>query len=482
MPREACFITFRIMPPDPATLARFTAIVSPAHALADPDTQAPYLREWRDRWVGKAALVLRPGSVEEVAAIVRLAAETRTALVPQGGNTGLVGGQIPDTSGDQIVVSLARLNKVRAIDAPGQSIAVEAGVTLKNVQVAADEAGLLFPLSLAAEDSATIGGNLSTNAGGTAVLAYGNARDLTLGLEVVLPSGDVWNGLRTLHKDNTGYDLKNLFIGAEGTLGLITAATLKLFPRPRARATIFAATPGPAAALAALAELRARAPGAVTTFELMPRFGLELVIASTPGARDPLGAPSPWYVLAELSAQSTDGFEPAVEAALAAILDSGAFTDAALAASQSQAADFWRLREAMSEAQKSAGGSLKHDIAVPVAAVPAFMEAALPAMAALIPGCRPVPFGHLGDGNLHFNISQPADGDTAGFLARRDRVAAAVYEIVAAFGGSISAEHGIGVDKRALLPSVKSPVEMALMRQVKAMLDPRGIMNPGKIL
>jgi FAD/FMN-containing dehydrogenase len=466
----------------PDLIARFSAITGEAHALSDPDVQAPYLREWRDRWIGKAALVLRPSSTEEVAAIVRLAAETRTALVPQGGNTGLVGGQIPDTSGDQIVVSLARLNKVRAIDAAGQSITVEAGVTLKNVQTAADEAGLLFPLSLAAEDSATIGGNLSTNAGGTAVLAYGNARDLALGLEVVLPSGEIWNGLRTLRKDNTGYDLKNLFIGAEGTLGFITAATHKLFARPLARATIFASTPHPAAALTALSELRARAPGTVTTFELMPRFGLELVLAATPQARDPLAASSPWYVLAELSTQSTDGFEAAVEAALAAVLEGGAFTDLAIAKSDTQAADFWRLREAMSEAQKHAGGSLKHDIAVPVAVVPDFLDAALPAVTALVPGCRPVPFGHLGDGNLHFNISQPAGGDKAAFLARRDEVAAAVFELVARFGGSISAEHGIGVDKRAMLPAVKSPVEIGLMRQVKAMLDPLGIMNPGKVL
>jgi len=466
----------------PALIARFAAITGRAHALADPDMQAPFLTEWRDRWTGRAALVLRPADTAQVAAIVRLAAETRTALVPQGGNTGLVGGQIPDNSGDQIVVSLTRLSKIRAVDAPGQSITVEAGVTLKNVQTAADDAGLLFPLSLAAEDSATIGGNLSTNAGGTAVLAYGNARDLTLGLEVVLPSGDIWNGLRTLRKDNTGYDLKNLFIGAEGTLGLITAATLKLFPHPAARATLLAATLSPAAALAALGSLRANAPGTVTTFEIMPRFGLDLVLRADRQARDPLTAPSPWYVLAEISSQHEQGFAAAVESALAAILEAGHFTDATLATSGQQAAAFWHLREGMSEAQKIIGGSIKHDIAVPVASVPAFLDAALPAIAALVPGCRPVPFGHLGDGNLHFNISQPEGGDTAAFLTRRDDVNAAVFALVAKFGGSISAEHGIGIDKRALLPTVKSPVEIALMHQVKAMLDPLGIMNPGKVL
>ncbi|MFT3809987.1 MAG: FAD-binding oxidoreductase [Micropepsaceae bacterium] len=470
------------MPLDPALIARFAALVPSGQALADAADQAPFLTEWRDRWTGKAALVLRPGTVDEVAAIVRLASETRTALVPQGGNTGLVGGQIPDDSGGQIVVSLTRLNRIRAIDAPGQSLIVEAGVTLKAVQDAADDAGLLFPLSLASEGSATIGGNLSTNAGGTAVLAYGNARDLALGLEIVLPSGDIWNGLRTLRKDNTGYDLKNLFIGAEGTLGLITAASLKLFPKPVAKATIFAATPGARAALAALAKLRALAPGTVTTFELMPRFGLELVLAATHQARDPLSASSPWYVLAEISTQSAHGFEAAVEHALAALLESGDFSDAALAASGAQAAAFWHLREAMSEAQKYAGGSIKHDIAVPVAAVPDFLDQALPLVQRVIPGCRPVPFGHLGDGNLHFNISQPETMETAAFLARRSDMNAAVFDLAGKFHGSISAEHGIGVDKRALLPSVKGSIEIGLMRQIKALLDPLGIMNPGKLL
>lgn len=466
----------------PDLIARFAALVPPGQALSAPADQAAYLTEWRDRWTGKAALVLRPGTTEAVAAIVRLAAETRTALVPQGGNTGLVGGQIPDDSGDQIVVSLTRLNRIRAVDPAGQTLTAEAGVTLKAVQDAADDAGLLFPLSLAAEGSATIGGNLSTNAGGTAVLAYGNARDLALGLEVVLPNGDVWNGLRTLRKDNTGYDLKNLFIGAEGTLGFITAASLKLFPRPVAKATVFAATPSARMALAALSKLRALAPGTVTTFELMPRFGLDLVLAATPQARDPLAHVSPWYVLAEISTQSAHGFDAAVEHALAAILESGEFSDAAVASSGAQAAAFWHLREAMSEAQKIAGGSIKHDIAVPVAAVPDFLDAALPLVRRVVPGCRPCPFGHLGDGNLHFNISQGEGVDTKAFLARRADMNAAVFDLVGKFGGSVSAEHGIGVDKRALLPSVKSPVEIALMRQVKAMLDPLDIMNPGKVL
>ncbi len=469
--------------PDPATLARFTAITGGAHALSDPDMQAPYLREWRDRWIGKAALVLRPGSTEEVAAIARLAAETRTALVPQGGNTGLVGGQIPDTSGDQIVVSLARLNKVRAIDTAGQSITVEAGVTLKNVQAAADEAGLLFPLSLAAEDSATIGGNLSTNAGGTAVLAYGNARDLALGLEVVLPSGEIWNGLRTLRKDNTGYDLKNLFIGAEGTLGFITAATLKLFPKPVAKATIFAATPSPTHALQALGVLRKSAPGLVTTFEIMPQVGIDMVLQHVRGARlpvEPFGRG--WYLLIEISGQSAAHFQEGVEQAVGKALSRARLTTAAIAQSESQALEFWKLRGSMSEVQKLEGGSIKHDIAVPVAEVPHFLNEAIPRMQEVVPDCRPVPFGHLGDGNIHFNISQGPLMRTEAFLERRSDLNEAVFALVAKYGGSISAEHGIGVDKRAMLPAVKSSVEIGLMRQVKAMLDPLGIMNPGKVL
>ena len=466
----------------PDLAARFAALVGPGQALTAEADIAPYVAEWRDRWTGRAALVLRPADTGQVAAIVRLAAETCTALVPQGGNTGLVGGQIPDMSGDQIVVSLARMNRIRALDAPGFAMIAEAGVTLAAVQQAADEAGLLFPLSLAAEGTATIGGNLSTNAGGTAVLAYGTARDLVLGLEVVLADGAVWNGLKTLRKDNTGYDLKHLFMGSEGTLGIVTAAALKLFPRPRARATIFAATASPAAALKALALLRDAAPGAVTSFELMPRIGLDFVLAHVPGTRDPLAATSPWYVLVEIAAQAEAGFAAGVEAALAAALDDGALTDAALAASQAQARAFWHLRESMSGAQKGEGGSIKHDVAVPVAAVPDFIEAAGAAAITLVPGCRPVPFGHLGDGNIHFNITQPPGADTDAFLAGWAAMNEAVHAVVARFGGSISAEHGIGRAKAALLPGVKSAVEMDLMRRLKAMLDPAGILNPGKVI
>ncbi|BCW91040.1 putative FAD-linked oxidoreductase [Alphaproteobacteria bacterium SO-S41] len=466
----------------PDLLARFAAVTGPANAFtADADT-APYVHEWRDRWTGRAALVLRPADTAELAAIVKLAAAHRVALVPQGGNTGLVGGQIPDMTGDQVVVSLTRLNRIRAVDAPSLTLIAEAGVTLKAVQDAAEAAGLLFPLSLGAEGTATIGGNLSTNAGGTAVLAYGNARDLALGLELVLPDGEIWNGLRTLRKDNTGYDLKNLFIGAEGTLGFITAASLKLFPRPRRRATIIAATPSPQHALDALALIRDAAPGTVTSFELMPRIGLDFVLRHVPGTRDPLSTASPWYVLIEISSQTAAGFDEGVESALAEALEGGALTDAVPASSDTQARAFWHLRESMSGAQKGEGGSIKHDVSVPVASVPAFIAEGIALATALIPGARPVPFGHLGDGNIHFNITQPLGAETAAFLAQWETMNAAIHGLVARFGGSLSAEHGIGAAKRDLLPGVKSAVEMDLMRRVKAMLDPLGIMNPGKIL
>ena len=467
---------------DPDLIARFAAITGAAHAITAESDMAPYLTEWRDRWSGRSALVLRPASTDELAAIVRLAADNRIALVPQGGNTGLVGGQTPDSSGDQVVVSLTRLNRTRSIDPEGMTLIVEAGVTLKSVQDIAEEAGLMFPLSLGAEGTATIGGNLSTNAGGTAVIAYGNARDLVLGIEAVLPSGEIWNGLRTLRKDNTGYDLKNLFIGAEGTLGFITAASLKLFPRPRSRATIFAATPSPAAALQALSLIRDAAPGTVTSFELMPAIGLDFVLRHVPGTRAPLSSPSLWYLLIEISSQARSGMEDAASLILAEAMEQGALTDAVIASSHAQALDFWRIRESLSGAQKGEGGSIKHDVSVPVAAVPTLIEQGIAAATALIPGCRPVPFGHLGDGNIHFNITQPPGADRDAFLTCWTEMNTAIHGIVSGLGGSISAEHGIGVAKRDLLPDVKSPVELALMRTIKDALDPLGIMNPGKVL
>ncbi|SEF64051.1 FAD-binding oxidoreductase [Bosea lathyri] len=457
-------------------------IVGAKNVIVDPDAMVPYLREWRDLFRGKAQAIVRPGSTAEVAALVKLAAETGTTLVPQGGNTGLVGGQIPVADGREIILSLQRLDKVRAVDVEGDTMIVEAGVTLQRAQDAAEAAGRLFPLSLASEGSCTIGGNLSTNAGGTAVLAYGNARELCMGLEVVLADGRIWNGLKQLRKDNTGYDLKNLFIGAEGTLGIITAAVLKLFPLPAARATAFLAVPGPEEALALLNAAKAGAGGTLTTFELMPRIGLDFVLRHASGTRDPLSEPSPWYVLMEVSAQSAAGLDEAVETFLGEALENGLVTDAALASSLNQRADFWKLREMLSEVQTYEGGSIKHDVSVPLHATPEFLARAIATVEQMVPGCRPIPFGHLGDGNIHFNVSQPVGSDKAAFLARWEEMNHAVHAIVSEMHGSISAEHGIGRLKRYLLPGVKDPVELDLMRTLKATLDPKGILNPGAVL
>jgi FAD/FMN-containing dehydrogenase len=465
-----------------STLQAFGAIIGARNLLTDSADMAPYLKEWRDLFTGKARAVARPSSTAQVAALLALAHETGTPIVPQGGNTGLVGGQIPVADGREIILSLGRMDKVRSIDPVSDTIIVEAGVTLRRVQDAADGADRLFPLSLASEGSCTIGGNLSTNAGGTAVLAYGNSRDLCLGLEVVLADGRIWNGLRTLRKDNTGYDLKNLFIGAEGTLGVITAASLKLFPKPRARATAFLAVDSPDQALSLLHLARAEVGQQLTTFEIMPRFGIEVVLRHAPGTRDPLAAPSLWYVLMELSSPGADGLDATVERLLEAALDQGVISDAVLATSESQRQDLWRIREAMSEVQRFEGGSIKHDVSVPVAGVPDFLAQAIALVIKMIPGCRPLPFGHLGDGNIHFNITQPEGADKAAFLARWDEINAAVHAVVANFQGSISAEHGIGRLKRHLLPGVKDPVELALMRAIKATLDPTGILNPGAVL
>ncbi|MDQ0470587.1 FAD-binding oxidoreductase [Labrys wisconsinensis] len=463
-------------------LARFAAIVGAPHALTDPADQQPYLVEWRDKYRGRTPLVLRPGAVEEVAAILKLAHETGTPVVPQGGNTGLVGGQIPHETGAEILVSLKRLDRVRAVDPENDTMDVEAGVTLQRAQEAAEAAGRLFPLSLASEGSCTIGGNISTNAGGTAVIAYGNTRDLVLGLEVVLADGRIWHGMRHLRKDNTGYDLKNLFIGAEGTLGVVTAAVVKLFARPRSVVTAFVGVPDPAAALALLHRARAAGGGTVTSFELLPRRAVEFVTRHDPASRDPLAEPHAWYVLVEISSTAAGGGTEALEAVLADALEQGIVEDAAIAASQAQAQSFWRLREMLSEVQRHEGGSIKHDISVPVRLVPLFLEKALPVIEGLVPGCRPLPFGHLGDGNLHLNVSQPVGMDKAAYMARGEEMNAAVHAIVTELGGSISAEHGIGRAKRALLPGVKDPVELSLMRAIKATLDPQGILNPGKVL
>ncbi|HEV7325969.1 MAG TPA: FAD-binding oxidoreductase [Bosea sp. (in: a-proteobacteria)] len=457
-------------------------IVGAKNVITDADAMVPYLKEPRGLFHGKAQAVVRPGSVAEVSAVMKWASETGATVVPQGGNTGMVGGQVPVGEGREIILSLQRLDKIRSVDAAGDTMTVEAGVILQKAQEAAEAAGRLFPLSLASEGSCTVGGNLSSNAGGTAVIAYGNARELCLGLEVVLADGRVWNGLRQLRKDNTGYDLKNLFIGSEGTLGIITAAVLKLFPLPAARATAFLAVPDPEAALSLLNKAKASAGGTLTTFEIMPRIGLDFVVRHASGARDPLSEPSPWYVLMEVCAQAETGLTDAVEAFLGEALEEGLVTDAVLAGSLGQRADLWKLREMLSEVQTHEGGSIKHDVSVPLHAAPEFLKRAIAKVEEIVPGCRPVPFGHLGDGNIHFNVSQPVGADKAAYLAGWDAMNEAVHAIVTELKGSISAEHGIGRLKRSLLPGVKDPVELELMRTVKAALDPKGVLNPGSVL
>ena len=461
----------------PQTLTRLKAAGGRKGFSEDPAEIAPHLEEWRSKYKGHSALLLKPATTAEVCAILTICNETGTAIVPQGGNTGLVGGQIPFDG--EVLLSLARMNKVLALDASAQTLAVEAGVVLAAAQKAADDANLLFPLSLAAEGSATIGGNLSTNAGGVNVLRYGMARDLVLGLEVVLADGRVLDRMTGLRKDNTGYDLKQLFIGAEGTLGIITAAVLKLFPKPAARATAFVAVSSPAAAVALLGRMQAQTGGQVSAFELVPRIGIELVVAHMPGGRDPLAVPSPWYVLIEATSAAQFDLNAAFETALAG---ADGVSDAAIATSEAQRATFWALRENMSEAQKREGASIKHDVSIPVSAIPSFLTEATAAVLQVLPGARPVSFGHIGDGNIHFNFSAPKGGDGEAFLAHWEDIQRIVHDIVHGFGGSISAEHGIGIQKRDQLSRYKSAVEMDLMRTLKRTLDPRNILNPGKVI
>jgi FAD/FMN-containing dehydrogenase len=468
-----------VPPLSPDLIARFRNIVGDKYAVTDAADIAPYLTEERNLFHGKSQLVLRPGSTAEVAAICKLATEHKIALVPQGGNTGLVGGQTPHHG--EVVISMRRMDRIRDIDTASNTMTCEAGVVLQNAQQQATAVDRLFPLSLGAEGSCTIGGNLSTNAGGTTALAYGVAREMAIGLEVVLADGRILNALSKLKKDNTGYDLRNLFIGAEGTLGIITAATLKLFPKPRAVETAFVGLQSPTEALKLLAISQNEAAGSLTSFELLSDIAVDFSVRHSIDVRDPLAGKYPWYVLMELSS-SRDDARTTLESILAQGLEDGIIDDAVIAASLSQRSGFWKLRDDMSSAQKPEGGSIKHDISVPVAAVPAFIAEANAAVVKLIPGSRPVPFGHLGDGNIHYNISQPIGANSADFLSHWHDVNAVVFAIVLRMGGSISAEHGIGVLKRDELPDVKDKVAIELMRGIKAMLDPLGIMNPGKVL
>ena len=470
-------------PPSQDTIDALVRIVGEEHAIRDAEAMTPYLVEWRDRYRGKAALVLKPGETEEVSAILEHANATRTAIVPQGGNTGLVGGQIPFETGHEVVVSLERLNRVRDIDLASNTMTVEAGLVLALAQQVAASAGRLFPLSLASEGSCQIGGVLATNAGGTAVLAYGSARDLALGLEVVLADGRVWNGLKSLRKDNSGYDLKDLFIGSEGTLGIITAAVLRLFPKPAEILTCMAAMSALESAPAFFARVLERAGPMLTAFEIMPRIGVDFVLRHGSGVRDPFPSPYPWYVLFELTSPfEGDGLRRLAETLLNEGIETGEIDNAVIASSLTQAAELWRLRELMSEVQKEEGGSIKHDVAVPVARVPELVARANQLVELMIPGARPVPFGHLGDGNIHYNVSQPLGMDRSIFLSSWETLNAAVHEIVLDLGGSISAEHGIGRLKRDLLPHFKQPLELELMRKIKSAFDPNGILNPGKLL
>ena len=466
-------------------LSRCRTVVGDDFVLTSEADMASYLTDWRGRFTGKALAVLRPATVDQVAQLVQACAQWRVPLVPQGGRTGLVLGSVPDASGTEVVLSLARLNTIRKVDAVNRTMTVDAGCVLQQVQEAAAAAGCLFPLSLAAEGSCSIGGNLSTNAGGTAVLRYGNTRELCLGLEVVTPQGEIWSGLRGLRKDNTGYDLRDLFIGAEGTLGVITGAVLKLYPQPKASITALAALESPAQALQLLMLMQDRCGASLTGFELMSQFCLQLVGRHFPQLPKPFPdlAAHGQYVLLELSSSESEahGVE-LLESAIGAALDAGIVADAVVATSVAQSAGLWQLREHIPLAQAAAGKNIKHDISLPVSSIADFIAATGPLLEQAFPGCQLVCFGHLGDGNLHYNVAPPDGISNEAFLANQAAANRVVHDSVMAFGGSISAEHGIGALKRDELAHYKSPVELNMMRAIKAALDPLGIMNPGKVI
>ncbi len=467
----------------PALLDQFAAIVGERNALRPPADLTHYEQENRNIFTGRTPLVLKPGSTAEVSRIVRLAFETGTVLVPQGGHTGHAAGGAPDDSNLQIVVAMERMNAIRDLDLAGNTLTVDAGVVLQTIQQLADDHDRLFPLALGSQGSCQIGGNISSNAGGTGVLAYGNTRELVLGLEVVLPNGDIWDGLRRLKKDNTGYALKHLFIGGEGTLGIVTGAVLKLFAKPKGREIAFAAVASPQAALELLALAQAAAGTGLTAFELIHRTPLDFVLRNMPGNRDPLANRHEWYVMAEISSgRSAEDARSLTEAIFTQAMEGGLADDVAVTHTEAQFRAMWKLRDDMGPSQGPEGGSIKHDISVPVHAMPAFLARATPLVEQMSPGARVCCFGHMGDGNLHYNVSQPTGGDKAAFLSQRHAINDAVNAIVLELGGSISAEHGIGRIKRDAMAATKSPVELAMMKAIKAALDPKGIMNPGKLL
>jgi len=466
-----------------AALDAIRAAVGPGGWLDQPSDLEPFLRDFRGLYRGSSPLVVLPASTREVAAVMRICHEHGIGVVPQGGNTSYCGGATPDDSGSQIVLALRRLNRIRDVSPLDYTITVEAGCVLAQLQAAAEAHELLFPLSLGSEGSCQIGGNLATNAGGTAVLRYGMMRDLVLGLEVVLADGRVLDGLKTLRKDNSGYDLKNLFIGSEGTLGIITAASLKLFPKPADVATALAAVRDPAAAIELLAALRAASGDGVTTFELIPRLAVDLTTRHIDGVSDPFEKRYDWYVLIELtSSRSQSGLTATLEECLAAESSRGGVPDAVLAANLRQRESMWRLRETIPEAQRHAGASIKHDISVPISSLADFIQRGAFWIAARVPEGELIAYGHLGDGNLHFNIQQRPGTDAEAFLARSDTIHRAIHDLVAEYRGSFSAEHGIGQLKLDELTRYKDPVAVEVMRELKRALDPKGILNPGKVL
>ena len=461
-------------------IAGLTELLGPAAVIGDVAQMGAYLNEPRRRYYTAAAAVVRPADVAQVQALCRWANEHRVALIPQGGNTGLVGAQVP-ARGDEVIVSLARLDKVREVNAAAGHMTLEAGVILQRAHEVAESAGAMFPLWIASQGSARIGGVLSSNAGGVQVLAYGNARELCLGVEAVLADGRLYRGLNALKKDNTGYDLKDLLVGAEGTLGIITAATLKLFPLPEAHETALCNVASPAVALELFYAARARLGSRLTAFEIVPRLGLEIQLRHQMLDRDPSAGPSPWYALIEVN-RPKGGSAGALQDVLAAARRAGLVTEAASAETEADRKRMWTFREQMSACQSREGASIKHDVSVPIAAVPRLIEEGSAAVERLRPGIRPCPFGHLGDGNIHFNFSQPVGADPKAFMAGEEPVHEAIYEVVLRLGGSISAEHGIGQMKRDALRRHKTPVELDMMRALKRALDPKGILNPGKLL
>jgi FAD/FMN-containing dehydrogenase len=463
-------------------LDQLRTAVGDAHVLTEPADVEAYVVDWTGTHAGRALAVVRPGSTAEVAEVVRACAETRTPVVPQGGNTGLVGGGVPDASGTAVVLSLGRMRSVRDVDPVAGTITVDAGVVLADVQAAAERAGRLFPMSLGSEGSCTIGGNLATNAGGTAVLRYGMTRELVLGLEVVLPDGRVWDGLRGLRKDNTGYDLTQLFVGSEGTLGVITGAILRLFPATPRHATAWVAVPSVGAAVSLLGTAQQHGGVHLSTFEIANRQAIDLVLAHLPGAVDPLAEPSDWYVLVELAGSASDeGLDVTLETLLGEAVEAGTASDAAVAGSPAQRDALWALREGISEVQKVEGATLKHDVTLPIADLADWADAMGPKLQEVLPGVRPVTYGHVGDGNLHYNLNAPVGRDEDLRAAAGD-LTTAIYDAVAAAHGSISAEHGLGRTKVAAAAAYKSDVEVDLMRAVKQALDPAGLMNPGAVV